>query len=300
MNLKNRDKSFSLDSLHDAVREVLCGMAKVQFSFLITFAAFFLLAAPVCADNKKKGVKVEQRPLIDEPDKVPAMLRPQEPLPAIEAPSLDKLPELIFDHSASSRRGIDVSHYQGRIDWKAVKATGKVLYTYVKATESTSLYDDTYAYNVREAHAAGIYVGSYHFFSPTTDAQEQLKNFKSHVNLAGQDLVPMIDVELRGKKPLPQFIAAIRTFIQGIEKEYKVKPILYTSVNFYNKYLAGHFDDYIYMIARYAEEIPQPNRGCRFGLWQYSATGRINGIHGAVDCSCFVDSYDIKDIMIKK
>lgn len=266
---------------------------------LITIMALLLVAAPIRAD-KKKGQKVEQRPLIDEPDKLPATLRSHSTISPIQPLVIPTEVVMVTDHRATNKGGIDVSHYQGRIDWKAVRNTGKVLYAYVKATESTGLVDETYAYNIREAHNAGIPVGCYHFFSPTTDANEQLKNFMNTVKLEGQDLVPMVDVELRGKSPLPQFIQRLRTFIQGIEKHYKVKPILYTSVNFYNKYLAGHFDDYVYMIARYAEEIPQPDRGCRFGLWQYSASGRINGIHGAVDCSCFVDHYDLKDIIIKK
>lgn len=268
---------------------------------LLTILSLFLVSAPIKADNKKKGEKVEQqRPGLPEPDAVPSTLRPQASLATVNPIVIPTAQPISLEHHASQRSGIDVSHYQGRIDWRAVKNTGKVLYAYVKATESTSLVDDTYAYNIREAHNAGIAVGCYHFFSPTTEADAQLKNFTSTVNLSGQDLVPMVDVELRGKSPLPQFIQRLRTFIQGIEKHYKVKPILYTSVNFYNKYLAGHFDDYVYMIARYAEEIPQPEAGCRFGLWQYSATGRINGIHGAVDCSCFVDNYDLKDIMIKR
>lgn len=268
--------------------------------FILIAFALLLVAAPTMADGKKKGQKVEQRPMIDEPDVVPPTLRPQHTLAAIPPLTIATTPAMITDHRASTRGGIDVSHYQGRIDWRAVKATGKVLYAYVKATESTGLQDDTYAYNIREAHNAGIPVGCYHFFSPTTDGEAQLKNFINTVSLEGQDLVPMVDIELRGKSTLPQFIQRLRTFINGLEKHYKVKPILYTSVNFYNKYLAGHFDDYVYMIARYAEEIPQPDAGCRFGLWQYSATGRINGIHGSVDCSCFVDHYDLKDILIKK
>ena len=266
---------------------------------LLTIMALLFVTAPVWAD-KKKGQKVDPRPYLPEPDEHPAILKPQESLSPLPPLRIPEAPSVVTEHHASGRGGIDVSHYQGHIDWKAVHATGKVLYAYVKATESTSLVDNTYSYNIKQARAAGIPVGCYHFFSPSTDGSAQLKNFINTVNLNGHDLVPMVDVELRGKSPLPQFITNLRTFIQGIEKHYHVKPILYTSVNFYNKYLAGHFDDYVYMIARYAEEIPQPEKGCRFGLWQYSATGRVNGIRGAVDCSCFVDSYELKDIMIKK
>lgn len=265
----------------------------------LTLLSLLLTCNTVVAD-KKKGKVVEQRPLIDEPDRLPLVEKPQATIHVLPPISIPEASVRITFHRATQRTGIDVSHYQGRIDWRAVSATGKVGYAYVKATESTSLKDDTYAYNIREAHNAGIPVGCYHFFSPTTDANEQLKNFTTTVDLTNHDLVPMVDVELRGKSPLPQFIQRLRTFIQGLEHHYKVKPILYTSINFYTKYLAGHFDDYVYMIARYADEIPQPESGCRFGLWQYSASGRINGIHGSVDCSCFVDNYELKDILIKK
>ena len=266
---------------------------------LLTIMALLFVCAPICAD-KKKGQKVDQRPELPEPDERPAILRPQSSLAILPPLTIPEGPVMVTEHRASNRGGIDVSHYQGSIDWKAVRATGKVLYAYVKATESTSLVDNTYSINIKGAHDAGIPVGCYHFFSPSTDGAAQLSNFINNVNLKGQDLVPMVDVEVRGKSSLPVFISNLRTFIQGIEKHYHVKPILYTSVNFYNKYLAGHFDDYVYMIARYAEEVPQPDRGCRFGLWQYSATGRINGIHGNVDCSCLMEGYDLKEIMIKK
>ena len=266
---------------------------------LLAILAFFPAAAPLYADGKKKGQKVEQRPGLPEPDEHPAILKPQAPLTQLSPLTLNLTP-IVYNHKATDRGGIDVSHYQGRIDWQAVRHDGRVLYAYVKATESQSLVDDTYAYNIREAHNAGIPVGCYHFFSPSTSAESQLQNFYATVSLENHDLVPMVDVEVRGKVSQSQFISRLRTFIRGIESHYHIKPILYTSVNFYNKYLAGEFDDYIYMIARYAEEIPAPDGHCRFGLWQYSASGRIDGIRGAVDRSCFVDSYDLKDILIKK
>lgn len=267
---------------------------------LLTTLALLLATAPLYADGKKKGQTVEpQRVYLPEPDPVPTILRPETSQTDVTPISLEYTP-IHYDHQAfTTKGGIDVSHYQGRIDWKAVKNSGRVTYAYVKATESKGLVDDTYAYNIREAHNAGIPVGCYHFFSSTTSAESQLENFISTVKLDGHDLVPMVDVEVRGKSSLSQFISRLRTFIRGIENHYHVKPIIYTSVNFYNNYLAGEFDDYIYMIARYAEQIPSPEGRCKFGMWQYSATGRVDGIRGAVDCSCFVDAYDLEDIKIK-
>ena len=57
------------------------------------------------------------------------------------------------------RYGIDVSRYQGDIDWQTVKTDKNVSYVYLKATEGASLVDVTYRYNLTEARKAGLKVG---------------------------------------------------------------------------------------------------------------------------------------------
>ena len=87
-----------------------------------------------------------------------------------------------------NREGIDVSHYQGFIDWQRVAREGEVGYVYIKATEGNSLQDDTYTYNISEARKAGIKVGSYHFFRANVNVDEQLANLTSLVKKEQQDL----------------------------------------------------------------------------------------------------------------
>ena len=152
--------------------------------------------------------------------------------------------------------GIDVSRYQNQIDWDAVAKDPNAKYAYLKATEGAGLVDKTYAYNLSEARRVGIKVGCYHFFSPTAAIEDQFKNLTSTVDLSTQDLIPIIDVENRGRGSLDEFCNRLRKFLINVEDYYKVKPIIYTSSHFYNKYLRGKFTEYKYMIARYHDEEP--------------------------------------------
>lgn len=196
------------------------------------------------------------------------------------------------------RYGIDVSRYQGRIDWQAVKADGNAAYAYLKATEGASLVDNTYYYNLNEARKAGVKVGCYHFFSPTVSPEQQFSNFSGVVKLNEQDLIPIIDVELCGKGNINAFHDRLSRFLSMVEEHYGVQPIIYTSSNFYNRYLAGRYVEYKYMIARYKDEIPELSDDIKFVMWQFTANGTINGIKGPVDRSRFMEDYHLGDILL--
>lgn len=259
------------------------------------------VATIVSAANPKKKV-VEVRPELPEPDALPAKSRPQKvliPVDELGQIKVKKKPlSVVGNHTESSYGGIDVSHYQGMINWSQVAASGQVHYVFCKATESNTLMDNTFAYNVREARAHGIPVGCYHFFRPNVSGRQQLAYFIQNVDMKTQDIRPMIDIEIRGKQSLVNFQRNIREFLDGFERHYGFKPILYASVNFYNEYLAGAFDDYLYMIAKYAEGIPQPKGPIGFAMWQYSSHGRVPGIRGSVDLSHFIDGHEVKDLLI--
>ena len=108
-------------------------------------------------------------------------------------------PHVIHHVSTSSIYGIDVSHYQGLINWQMVKTDKNASYVYIKATEGAGYVDQYYLRNLRGAKEAGIPVGIYHFFTPSASAMTQLKNFSDNVDLRHHDLAPIIDVEKRGK-----------------------------------------------------------------------------------------------------
>lgn len=183
------------------------------------------------------------------------------------------------------REGIDVSRYQGFIDWERVGAEANISYVYIKATEGSSLVDPYYATNLYGARQAGLSVGSYHFYRPQIDIYEQLANLTTAVQKQEQDLVPLIDIETTGGVPHEKFIADLQTFVERVTAFYGKRPLLYTYQNFYNKHLVGTFWGYHWMIAKYHREEPYLNDDTDYMMWQYTQTGRIPGVKGNVDRS---------------
>ena len=256
---------------------------------------------PAYAAGKKKKKKKEiienYDATLPQPDLLPMALMPQ---PMLGACNIIGAPLAAASHVANKHLGgIDVSHYQGNINWREVARNRDIHYVYLKATEGAKLVDETYQRNLREAKRAGLKVGCYHFYSPTAPVKDQFRNFSSVVKLKDHDLIPIIDIEHRGKAPLAQFQNNLKQFLRLVEKHYGVQPILYTSRDFYNKYLSGPFTHYKYMIARYHTDIPELCDQAAFVLWQYSQTSRIPGIRGNVDRSCFMDSYGMSEILLR-
>lgn len=277
-------------------------MQRLILTTLTSLLLAMLVAMPMYAGGKKKEVKVENHVGMPMPDTLKSPLKPQkglQPLGELDGKPKPKVKNVLGKHVEMSYGGIDVSHYQGQINWREVARNGKVKYAFMKVTESNTLVDNTFAYNVREARAVGIPVGCYHFFRPNVPGKAQLNHFIETVDMSEQDILPIIDIEIRGKQSLAVFQKNIRDFLEGFQRHYGFKPIIYASVNFYNDYLAGAFDDYKYMIAKYSEGIPQPKGPIEFVMWQYSSSGRVPGIRGNVDMSHFMDHHDVKDILIK-
>jgi lysozyme len=142
----------------------------------------------------------------------------------------------------------------------------------------------------------------YHFFSPQTPAQQQLANFRNTVSPRTQDLIPIVDVEVAPKRrsQIVPFLKRLRTFVNGVEKYFGCKPIIYTSQSFYNKFLVGKFLDCPFMFAKYSNEVPQVTDNPKFLIWQFTASGRIRGISGDVDRSCLMNGYTLDDILYKR
>lgn len=265
-----------------------------------------LLPLGVYARKRKKTQQQEEifDGFLRQPDAPMMALRPQEPLDDDMVLAHQALQQ--SNHQAahvvgkSKNKGIDVSHYQGVINWRDVAKSGEVSYVYIKATEGGNLVDNTYRTNLNGARKAGLRVGVYHFFSPRASVEEQFRNFTNNVKLKDMDLIPIIDVEHIKGVTREQLCAHLKKFLQKVEKHYGVEPIIYTSARFYNQNLSKHFSGYKYMIARYHTEVPELTGKVKFVMWQYTCTGKIRGIKGDVDRSRFMDNYDLQDILLKK
>ena len=121
---------------------------------------------------------------------------PQPCMPDVAAaPCKECVLGLGVERSAGNIYGIDVSHYQGQINWDEVARDERVKFVYLKCTEGAKLQDNTYQRNLKECRRLGIPVGVYHFFSPTVSAFEQLMNFRNTSDPRVQTLLPIVDVE---------------------------------------------------------------------------------------------------------
>ena len=152
--------------------------------------------------------------------------------------------------------GIDISHYQGIIDWNKLLRNKEtkfpIHFIFMKATEGGDHGDETFTENFGQARKYGFIRGAYHYFLPKTDAHKQADFFINTVQLTKGDLPPVLDVETTGKKSPQELKAAVKTWLDRVEAHYGVKPILYTSYKFKKRYLNDSiFDSYPYWIAHY-------------------------------------------------
>ncbi|WP_253932177.1 glycoside hydrolase family 25 protein [Lewinella sp. W8] len=183
-------------------------------------------------------------------------------------------------------RGVDVSHYQGVIDWEAL-AKDNHHFSFIKATEGRELRDKAFAANWSSAGQWGFCRGAYHFFRPEVPASIQARHFFDVVELEVGDLPPVLDVEERGRLSPADLVTSVKQWLKMAELHYGVKPILYTGQNFYNRYLAGQFDEYPLWIARYDAEEPVTVCGRDYQFWQYTDEGQLPGVVGDVDRNVF-------------
>lgn len=191
--------------------------------------------------------------------------------------------------------GIDISHYQGKVDWKQLQegslAQFPVCFVFIKATEGGDLMDDTFVGNFDAARAHGLIRGAYHFFQPATDAGRQADFFIKNVQLQKGDLPPVLDVEVSGKKTPSELKDSVKIWLEKVEAHYRVKPILYTSYKFRQRFLNDSvFDSYPYWIAHYY--VDSVKYKGKWHFWQHTDVGRVPGIKKEVDLNVFNGSFE--------
>ena len=206
----------------------------------------------------------------------------------------------LFSHhgniNSKYQEGIDVSHYQGTIDWGRVVKSTNISYVYLKATEGATYVDDTYLRNLNEARRVGLSVGSYHFYRANVSPQDQFDNIVRNIKPAEQDLVPIIDIEHRGSVSEDKFISDLTELIKKVEQYFGKRPLLYSYQNFYNRHFLGLFRNYHWMIAKYQSERPVLLDGRDYIMWQYTSKGSIDGIRGHVDRSRIMGNYKLQQL----
>lgn len=182
--------------------------------------------------------------------------------------------------------GIDISKYQGNIDWYQLK-NHEVRFAFIKATEGKELQDPNFEKNWRKAYQVGIARGAYHFYRPNVDWKIQARNFISNVELEKGDMPPVLDIELIHRNNQLYLLSEIKKWLEVVERHYGIRPIVYTYENYYNRFLLDEFRHYNLWIAKYSNSSPCLEDGARWEFWQYSESGQLNGIDHKVDMNCF-------------
>jgi lysozyme len=190
--------------------------------------------------------------------------------------------------------GIDVSHANGSIPWKAVARAG-VNFAYVKATEGVSLNDPLFAVNWAGIRSVGLLRGAYHFFHPAKPVQVQAERFLRTVKQVGSnDLPPALDLEetslahdeWRVIEPARRAPLAAE-WLERIERELGCKPLVYTRRGFVRDTLGnpGPLARYPVWIAHYtfAAQPALPAGWDTWTMWQFTDHGRLDGVSCNLD-----------------
>lgn len=188
--------------------------------------------------------------------------------------------------------GIDVSKYQGKIDWKAVKQQG-VHFAFIKATEGLYKTDPLFISNWTKAKKNGIMRGAYHFYWPSSNPTAQAKHFIKNVKIQKGDLPPVLDIEHVGKHPKKDLIANLKRFIAMLEAHYGCSPIIYTYYKFYTNHLDSDFEAYPLWVAHYNTDKLNLHEN-KWNFWQFTEEAWLKGIGHKVDVNVF--NGDIEDL----
>ncbi|ERJ93997.1 glycosyl hydrolase family 25 [Ruminococcus callidus ATCC 27760] len=186
-----------------------------------------------------------------------------------------------------SYRGIDVSKYQGNIDWNAVKAAGND-FAIIRAGygKYASQKDPYFEQNMRNAKAAGVACGAYWYSYAVTpaEAKQEAEVFASIVQGYQFEYPLVLDIEdsTQTKLSKEQVSAIIQAFCDTMEsKGYYIS--LYSYASFLNSYVyQSVLEDYDIWVAHFGVSRPSYSK-TSYGMWQYSSTGSVSGISGNVD-----------------
>ena len=204
-------------------------------------------------------------------------------------------------------QGVDVSHYQGTIDWPTVRSAG-MQFAYIKASGGVSYQDPSFKTNWDGAKAAGLTRGAYHFYYTEDDPAQQAENFINTVGtLQAGDLVPVLDLEQGGynsKISNADFQAGVMLWCQKVEEAMGVTPMIYSDLSFSDVHLNNpEFLKYPFWLAEYrlsSPTLPAPWKDDNWKFWQYSGSGTVKGIPNAVDLDCYRGDPSELENLIKK
>ncbi len=195
-------------------------------------------------------------------------------------------------------KGIDVSSYQGDIDWN-VLSSQNISFAFIKATEGSSFVDKNFVYNFKEAQKTSLAVGAYHFFSYDSEGKTQAENFISTVVPFEGMLPPVIDLEFYGDKEKSppdrsDVEKQLKIMLNLLEEHYNQKPIIYATEKSYELYLSNDYVEYDIWIRNVISK-PKLSDNRTWTFWQFTNRDKLDGYKGKekyIDVNVFNDSLE--------
>ena len=195
--------------------------------------------------------------------------------------------------------GIDLSRYQGKVDWSTVAERNRPNFVFLKATDGLLITDPLYDLNARQLDEHGILRGAYHFFGHRTPGKAQAQNFIRTAKLKKGNLAPVLDIEKHRFMTDPaSSVREAKAFCEEIKRAYGVYPIIYCSSLFYENYLRKEFPakKYVLWIADY-----RGNPGdIGWQFWQHTCSHKLAGMNHAVDRNVYCGTMeDLQKYILK-
>jgi lysozyme len=184
--------------------------------------------------------------------------------------------------------GIDVSHWQGNINWSKVSNDG-IHFALMKASEARTYKDNKFERNWKGCKDYGIARGAYHFFRPNTGGKVQADNLLEQLDKVnyggGGDLIPTIDCEDYDGSGKAKYRKDLQACLDRLEQKIGKKPMIYTLRSFWKKIGNPDFSSYpLWVVDLSSTSKPRlPKHWATYVIWQYTFTGSVSGISGDVD-----------------
>jgi len=195
----------------------------------------------------------------------------------------------VLEKNEAKAIGIDVSEYQGDIEWGAVETLDndyKISFVFIRATVGDDRLDKRFKENWLKAKENQLIRGAYHYYRPNENSIEQAELFIKTVTLQKGDLPPVLDIEqLPKNQSVERLKIGLRRWLSKVEEHYKVKPIIYTGERYYDDFLKEEFSDYLFWIANYNFYREKLEEDWLF--WQFTEKATVSGINGNVDVNIF-------------
>lgn len=209
----------------------------------------------------------------------------------------------VFSSFRGNAFGIDISQYQGKIEWDSVQLIQGVQpidFALVRATMSISRKDKYFDKNWQKLADKNIIRGAYHFYDANKSSTEQAENFIQKVELQSGDLPPILDIEKLSRiQSNEELKRGIFNWLHLVENHYHIKPIIYS----YDYYFLSYFkpeelEGYVIWVANY-NPVDRPIFE-KWDIWQFSEKGLVKGVHeNYVDLNVYQGTVDdLRDLTI--